>query len=93
MPITPQTKTPVEKELDALFSNLRIANPDSEEYATTLDMIVKLHKLQADEKPQQVSPDTLVLAAVNLLGIVMILSHERLNVITTKATSLVMKPR
>lgn len=92
MPITPQTKTPVEKELDALFSNLRIAT-DSEEYATTLDMIVKLHKLQADEKPQQVSPDTLVLAAVNLLGIVMILSHERLNVITTKATSLVLKPR
>ncbi len=92
MPITPQTKTPVEKELDALFSNLRIAT-DSEEYAVTLDMIVKLHKLQADEKPQQVSPDTIVLAAVNLLGIVMILSHERLNVITTKATSLVMKPR
>lgn len=92
MPITPQTKTPVEKELDILFSELRFAT-DSEKYATTLDQITKLHKLKADDQPQRVSPDTLVLAAVNLLGIVMILSHERLNVITTKATSLVQKPR
>ncbi len=93
MPIIPQTKTPVEKEIDKLFSNLRIAQPDSEEYATTLDRIAKLHKLKADSQPPRVSPDTLVLAGVNLLGIVMILSHERLNVITTKASSLVLKPR
>ena len=49
---------------------------DSEEYAAILDRIVKLHKLQAEEKPKRVSPDTLVLAGTNLLGIIVILKYR-----------------
>ncbi len=93
MPDTSKTKTPVEKEIVDLFAKLSQHKADSKEYAIVLDQITKLHKLKADEKPPRVSPDTLVLVGANLLGIVMILSHERLNIITTKATSLVQKLR
>lgn len=93
MPSTPQRKTLVDKELDVLFAKLGSHEPDSEEYTVIFDRIAKLHKLQMEEKPQRISPDTLVIAGTNLLGIVMILSHERLNVITTKAMSFVLKPR
>ncbi len=86
-----QNKTPVEKELGILFAELRHHGPSSEEYSTVLDRIVQVHKLKADEKPPQVSPDTLITAGTNLLGILLILHHERLNIITTKAMS--MAPR
>ena len=89
----PQSKTLVDKELDRLFSDLRDHDVDSEKYAAILDRIVKLHKLQAEEKPKQVSPDTLVLAGTNILGILIILKFEQLNIITTKAMSFVQKPR
>jgi hypothetical protein len=93
MPFTSKTKTLVEQEIGGMFVELRELHSDSEEYALILDRITKLHKLKADEQPPRVSPDTLVMVGANLLGIVMILSHERLNIITTKATSLVLKPR
>ncbi len=83
-----QNKTPVEKEMDNLFHELRLHDATSEEYSILLDRLVQLHKLKADEKPPQVSPDTLILASANLLGIIMILHHERLNIITTKAMSI-----
>jgi len=44
-------------------------------------------------RPKRVSPDTLILVAGNLLGIVIILGYERANVITSRAMNLVMKLR
>ncbi len=66
---------------------------NSEAYATILDQIVKLHKLKEEEKPSRVSKDTLALIAANLTGIVLIMTHERVNIITTKALSTLLKPR
>lgn len=93
MQTIPKAKTPVDHEIDILFKELRLHDINSKEYATVLDRIVKLHELQVNETPKRVSRDTLVLAAANLLGIVMVLKHEQLNVITTKAMSLVPRPR
>lgn len=92
MPIF-RNKTHVELELSRLFKLLRTHEPDSDEYTATVDKIAKLHKLEIDEKSKRVSPDTLALIGANLLGIVMILKHEELNVITTKALSLVSRAR
>lgn len=41
----------------------------------------------------KVSPDTLVIVGANLLGIILILKFEQLDIITTKALSFVMKGR
>jgi hypothetical protein len=92
MPIF-RNKTYVELELSRLFKLLRTYEPDSDEYAATVDKIAKLHKLETDEQSRRVSPDTLALIGANLLGIVMILKHEELNVITTKTMGLLMRAR
>lgn len=90
MPIF-RNETYVELELSRLFKQLRRHEPDSDEYAAAVDKIAKLHKLETDEKSSRVSKDTLATIGANLVGIVMILKHEELAIITTKAMSLVMK--
>jgi len=65
----------------------------SEEYREALDALVKLHKMKEDEKPKPVSKDTLVIVGANLLGILMIISHERVNVVTSKAIGVLLRPR
>ena len=90
---TPKTKTKLEKEIDYAFEKLRDQTMTSEEYGTVLERFLKMHKLQAEIQPQRVSPDTVVLAVTNLLGIIMIIKHEHVNVISSKAMSFVHKPR
>ncbi len=65
----------------------------SEEYKTILDRAVTLQKLMDEEKPSSVSKDTLAVIGANLLGILMIIKHENINVITSRAMNLIMKPR
>lgn len=43
--------------------------------------------------PRRVSPDTLILVAGNLIGIVIILGYEKANIITSRAMNFVMKLR
>lgn len=63
------------------------------EYAKRLDLVVKLHKMKEEEKPSFVSKDTWAVIGANLLGIFMIIQHEHVNVVASKALGLVMKPR
>lgn len=63
----------------------------SEEYTTMSDNLSKLYKLRENDSRPRVSPDTLALVAGNLLGIVMIVGHERASVVTSKALSFVSK--
>jgi len=49
--------------------------------------------LDENQKDFRVSPDTILIVAGNLLGILLILKYEELNIITTKAMSFVIKGR
>lgn len=88
----PQPKTQRQREIDRLVLELDNHQPSSEEYGNVLDRLSKLHKMEQDYRPNRPSADTIVVAATNLLGIAMIIRHENLNVITTKALSFVKKP-
>jgi hypothetical protein len=85
--------TSLEKEIERAVRELKNHPIGSEEYVRTLDQIVKLHRMKEEEKPSAVSKDTLVLAGVNLLGIIMIIRHEHVNVITSRAMNMVIRPR
>lgn len=63
----------------------------SEEYGVALDQLSKLQKIRQDEKPDRVSSDAILGAAVNILGIALILKHEHVNVITSKALGFIPK--
>lgn len=50
-----------------------------------LDKRQQAHQEALDSQPKPVSRDTLVLAGANLLGIILIVGHERAHVVTSKA--------
>lgn len=74
---------------------------ESEEYAKLVDHLAKLYKMKEIdaavraevENSRRVSPDTMAIVGANLLGILMIIGHERANVIATKALGLLTKLR
>jgi len=84
---------PLDAELDRAMKFIVAKSPDSPEYAAALDQIEKLTKIKAPNAATTLSKDTLVTAATNLAGIVMVIGHERIHVIATKALGLVMKAR
>lgn len=89
----PKSKSKLQVEIDRLVLALDDQEPNSEEYGTTVERILKLHKIQEDLKPESISPNTALTVAANLIGIAMIVRHEHLNVITSKALSFVKQPR
>ena len=88
----PEYKRILERELEHCLKSLRAQVIGSEEHKKIMDAAVTLHGLM-DEDPPGVSKDTLVLVAGNLLGIFLIIKHEHVNVVTSKALGLVLRPR
>lgn len=83
----------IESELERVLTSLRTEMIHSEEYAKTLSLVERLNGLMDKEKPSTVSKDTALTVAANLVGIILIIRHEHLNVITSKALSFVIRAR
>jgi hypothetical protein len=83
----------VELEVERALRELKNHPIGSEDYNKTLDSIVVLHRMKEEEKPSTVSRDTLVIVGTNLLGILMIIQHERVDIASRAAMNLLMKPR
>lgn len=79
--------------IEQLETDLKHLDTDSDAYSQTADQLVKLYKVKDTQSPPQISRDTLALIAGNLAGIVLILSYERANVVTSKAAGFIMKLR
>ena len=86
-------KTMLEKEIDAILKEMDTMYMTDDEYLVTLERLERLYKLNENKRFIGVSPDTLAVVAGNLLGIILILKHEELNVITSKAMNFVIKGR
>ena len=82
-------ETHIEVALERALSELANKPVDSAEYAKILAHVEKLHRMKEEGKPDSVKKDTWVLAGANLVGILLIINHEHLNPITTKAMSFV----
>lgn len=84
------------KELIGTLRTRMTAVPcDSKEYAQMADQLSKLYAMlkEIDPPSKKVSADTLALIAANLVGIILIIGHEHVNVITSKALGFVMKAK
>lgn len=77
--------------IDDALGSLSIRNPDDEEYAKIVDQLTKLYALKP--KPEKLSKDGMATIAANLFGILLIVGHERANVVTSKALGFVQKLR
>ena len=81
----PSANTYVDGQIARIVVVMQEKEVDSKEYADLLERLGRLQKLRQDEKPDKASTDTLLTVGANLLGILLILNHEHLNMITSKA--------
>lgn len=86
-------KSGLDEAIDSVLAEMASVNADSDEYAKMVDQLVKLYPLKETEAKRKVSPDTMALIAGNLLGIMLIVGHERAHVVTSKALNFVTKLR
>lgn len=91
-PPLPMSVSQLDKVIAEALSQLEAVPAYSDEYIKIVTQIERLTALKTnDRRRQSVSPDTLAIVLGNLAGILIIISHERVNVITTKALGFVMK--
>lgn len=87
----------VSDAINALLDEMSGYQGDSEEYAKLADQLLKLYSLkEVDHKvgsTKRISADTLAIVGGNVLGILMIVGHERTSMVTSKALSLLTKLR
>jgi hypothetical protein len=86
-------KSQLEVSLEVAHVSLQHLDPNSDEYGVVLDRIARLEKMRDAKRRPSISPDTIVMAATNLLGILLILNYERTEIVTTKALGFVSKAR
>lgn len=92
----PKTEeTQLDVAINTLYGEMAGFQGESKEYAQLTKQLSKLHKLQKEQNAPKwnVSADTLVLAGANILGIAMIVGHERAHVVTSKAIAFIQKTR
>ena len=85
--------TQLDDAIDKAYRDLDSHPVGTEKYVQTLDAIVKLHKMKEDEKPSEVDKNTALTVGANILGILLIIRHEHVNVITSRAMSALIKPK
>jgi len=92
---TPEEKTGLDETIDYVTEALLKMDPDSDEFAKTLDQLDKLYKIKSHNRKDEdrVSKDVLVTVAANLAGIGLIIGYERLHVIGSKALGFVLKTK
>ena len=86
-------RTALEKEIESLLKCMKNVEPDTEEYGRMSDNLETLYSAKGKDKPWRISPDTIFVGVVGLLQVGMILGHERLHVVTSKAMNYVFKGR
>lgn len=86
-------KSGLEEEIDRVLAKMEDLDPHHPDYVKMVEQLGKLHKLKEDEKPSRVSPDTIVVAGANLLGVLIIVGHERAHVVTSRAKDFMLKLR
>lgn len=91
---TSSTNPALDETIRQIHLDMSTMTCDTKEYASAADQLIKLYKLREDlTRPHRLSPDVLVPAIANILGIVAILKYEKYDIITTKALGFVMKAR
>jgi hypothetical protein len=94
-PLVPTNVHRTNEVIEDILSEIRGMTSGTEEYSNAVDQLSKMIKLQEEiQTPSdKISLDVLITAGANLLGILLILNHERMHVVTSKALGFVTKLR
>jgi len=86
-------KTRLEQEIDNIHDKLNIDGMNPIEYTAMSEHLLRLYEAKNKETSRRISPDAVAAIAGNLLGIALILKYEKLDIITSKAISFIIKGR
>ena len=81
----------IENEIHRCLLDIDIES--DEEYDKVVKRIELLYRLKEQSKPYTPSPDAVLAVLGNLLGLILIINHERAHVLSTKALGFVFKPK
>lgn len=79
--------------IDALLEEMEAYSPEDPQYQAALDALERLTKLRAEEYKSRINWDLLAPAAAHIVGIGMIIAYEQKHVMTSKALTMVIKPK
>ena len=89
-----ETDLRFEAEINGLLTQMRGKDPGTPEYQAQLKALKKLIKMRDSSKnARKISPDTLAIVLGNLAGVLVIVSYEKHNIVTSKALTFVQKLR
>lgn len=89
---TKPTRT-IDEEINRILDDLKTMKSGSPEYEKAAMNLETLCRSRSFKANQTVTADTLVLAATNILGILLILNYEQIHVVTSKTLGLLVKGR
>lgn len=74
-----------------VLKDMEGVDTSSDQYAKMREQLAELYKTRNENRARRVSPDTLATISANLLGIGIIVGHERTHIITSKALTFIRK--
>lgn len=86
-------RTELEKEIDRLVGIMGQLDPTTAEYQQACARVVDLRKARIYNKDDKLSKNTVFIVAGNIVVAVLVLTYERLNVVTTKLGQFILKGR
>lgn len=91
--IKPKPKSKLDEVIEDALDYLKTCSVTDDDYDSTVAKVERLMEIKQQNKRDRVSMDTLAIVGGNILGILMIVGHEKAHVVTSKALSFVMKAR
>lgn len=85
--------TKLDEAIERIMKEMDDVGPYSQEYPKLIGHLQKMLAIRKSEiDKRRVSPDGVILAVGNLLGIVIIVSYEHVHAMTSKALGFVLRP-
>jgi hypothetical protein len=86
-------RTNLEKRIAEVEDYLMSISPESKDYSTAVENLERLYKAKAnlEERKLKISPDTIAVGVFGIIQILMILNHEKTDIITSKAFGYILK--
>lgn len=91
--LTKDKQNNLQMEINSILERMESMTIESEGYEVALSNLERLYELKSKDGKFNISPDTMAVVAGNLIGLIMIIKHEELNIITSKALGFVLKGR
>lgn len=74
----------LDKPIEKVLASMKTFGPEDPEYPQLMDNLERLNQMK-ERSRFRVSPDTIVIVAGNLLGILIIVAYEQKHVMVSKA--------